>query len=328
VYRTVGGDVGMLLWICRVLVLGLPVLLLIVSGLARAAPPAPSGQIFAAEECHHRLVRINDMTGAGWVTLGSPGEGVNQFTYPQGIFVSPTGQIYVADTGTHFRVVQGINRIVRVDDIAGKGWTTFGTDGSGVNQFTEPRGVFVNASGQIYVADSYNSRIVRINDMTGAGWTTFGSYGKEINHFDLPRSVVVSRSGQIYVADAGNSRVVRIDNMTGAGWITFGTLGQGINQFVQITDMYVTPTGQIYVADFYKGIIRINDMTGVGWTTLGGFNSGVVSVFVNPIGQIFVGEYSSITRVDDMTGAGRITFAPGTGKTVGESLCGAHVSVR
>jgi NHL repeat-containing protein len=34
------------------------------------------------------------------------------------------------------------------------------------------RGLFVDAAGRIYVADTGNHRIVRITGMTGAGWTT------------------------------------------------------------------------------------------------------------------------------------------------------------
>ena len=35
------------------------------------------------------------------------------------------------------------NRIVRIDDMSGRGSTTFGTLGRGVNQFIGPSGVFV-----------------------------------------------------------------------------------------------------------------------------------------------------------------------------------------
>ncbi len=79
-----------------------------------------------------------------------------------------TGQIYVAQT----------SRIVRVNDMTGTGWTTLGTPGTGVNQFTTLDGIFVDGAGRIYVADFGNSRIVRVNDMTGAGWTTLDTPGK------------------------------------------------------------------------------------------------------------------------------------------------------
>ena len=52
-----------------------------------------------------------------------------------GIAFSTTGPIYVAD---------GINaRIVRINNISGAGWTTFGSFGPGTNQFSEPSSVLV-----------------------------------------------------------------------------------------------------------------------------------------------------------------------------------------
>jgi hypothetical protein len=46
-----------------------------------------SGQIFVADSTNNRIVRINDMTGAGWTTFGAQGSGPNQFSVTQGIFV-------------------------------------------------------------------------------------------------------------------------------------------------------------------------------------------------------------------------------------------------
>src|SRR5207249_8708803 len=77
------------------------------------------------------------------------------------------------------------NRVVRMNDMTGAGWTEFGTFGSGPNQFSSPFGIFVSA-GQIFVADTFNTRIVRINDMTGTGWTPFGTPGSGMNQFNLP----------------------------------------------------------------------------------------------------------------------------------------------
>jgi hypothetical protein len=47
----------------------------------------------------------------------------------------PAPQIYVTDSGN--------NRIVRIDDMAGSGWTVFGTFSSGAYEFTFPKGIFV-----------------------------------------------------------------------------------------------------------------------------------------------------------------------------------------
>ena len=124
------------------------------------------------------IVRINDMTGTGWTTLGTRGTGTNQFSNPSGIFLDNAGKIYVTDANN--------NRIVRMDDMTGTGWTTLGTWNvrTGINNFGFPMGIFVDGAGKIYVADSFNAWIVQIDDMTGTGWTTFGSYGNGTMQFN------------------------------------------------------------------------------------------------------------------------------------------------
>src|SRR3989441_6291482 len=136
----------------------------------------------------------------------------------------PIPAIYVADESN--------NRIVRMDDVTGAGWTPFGTFGSGMNQFRFPSGIYVSAAGQIFVTDAFNHRIVRMDSMTGTGWTALGGppAGSGMNQFSSPSGIFVS-AGQIYVADWNNNRIVRMNDMTGAGGATFGTLGSGMDQF-------------------------------------------------------------------------------------------------
>jgi hypothetical protein len=55
------------------------------------------GRIHATDNT--RIVRINDMSGAGWTTLGTVGNGTNQFDLPDSIFVDAAGRVYIADTG-------------------------------------------------------------------------------------------------------------------------------------------------------------------------------------------------------------------------------------
>jgi sugar lactone lactonase YvrE len=80
-----------------------------------------AGRIYVADAGNARIVRMNDMTGAGWTTLGSLGRGVKQFRNPPGVFVDGAGRIYVAD--------QGNGRVVRINDMTGAGWTTLNTQG-------------------------------------------------------------------------------------------------------------------------------------------------------------------------------------------------------
>ena len=173
---------------------------------------------------------MDNMTGAGWVELGSFGSGTKQFSNPHGIFVASTGQNLRDRLRQQPDCADGYRRMT------GAGWTTlaFGTSGSGTKQLPMPHGIFVGhgISGKIYVIDAGNARIVRMDDMTGAGWTTFGTSGSGANQFSMPHGIFVDTAGKIYVADPSNSRIVRIDNMTGRGLgFELGTLGNEDNQF-------------------------------------------------------------------------------------------------
>src|SRR5713226_5049169 len=150
---------------------------LLMVGSAGAQAPASSAGIFVADTGNNRTVRIDDMTGAGWTTLGGPaaGQGINQFNALRGVFVDTAGRMYAGDASN--------NRIVRVNDMTGAGWSTLGAPGPGTNQFSRPHGIFVDRAGRIYVTDNGNNRIARMNDMTGAGWITFGSEGSGTNQF-------------------------------------------------------------------------------------------------------------------------------------------------
>jgi sugar lactone lactonase YvrE len=166
------------------------------------------GAIYIADTLNNRIVRMADMSGSLWTSRGAPlnaiGSGYGEFYSPRGIAVDSGGRIYVADTYN--------NRIARMDDISGVGWTTLGgtTSGSDPGQFFLPGGIALDSSGRIYVADTYNNRIVKMNDMSGSGWTTFGAYGTGPGQFIVPGGIALDSKGRVYVADTGNYRIVRV----------------------------------------------------------------------------------------------------------------------
>ncbi len=274
-----------------------------------------SSPIYVTDMTNERIVRINDMTGSGWIAYGDTGSGVGEFNAPRGIALGPDGKIYMIDSHN--------DRIIRINDMTGAGWIEYGSHGFGVGQFYLPFGITFGPHGRIYVADRDNNRIVRIDDMTGVGWVDYGSYGSGIGQFYFPSGIAVDSVGRIYVAEIGNERIVRIDSMNGAGWISYGDSGSGIGQFQKPRDIGIGPDGKIYIVDSQNyRIVRIDSMDGAGWITYGDTGSGIeefqlpYNIAIRNDGKIYIVDRgnSRIVRIDDITGAGWITYGSyGTG---------------
>jgi hypothetical protein len=206
-------------------------------------------------------------------------------------------------------------RIVQVDDIHGDNLLSFGTFGSGTDQFNTIGGITQDASGRIYVTDSWLNRVVRFDDMTGKNWVELGSTGSGAKQFSAPKGVTIDAAGKIWIADSGNNRIVRMDDMTGTNWTTFGTGGTGNNQFSGPSAIAFDPSGRIYVADTNNGrLARFDDLTGTNWVTLnevlidpyGYLFTGIDSVSVGVSGEIYIaagGTYSVLAGFSDMAGA-------------------------
>ena len=91
--------------------------------------------------------------------------------------------------------------------------TSWGSSGSGNGQFSNIRGVAVDGSGNVYVADSGNNRIQKFTS-TGTYVTQWGSSGSGNGQFNYPFGVAVDGSGNVYVADSNNNRVEKFSVST------------------------------------------------------------------------------------------------------------------
>jgi DNA-binding beta-propeller fold protein YncE len=100
------------------------------------------------------LIQVFTSAGTFVTQWGSVGTGNGQFnfavTFPQGLAVDASGNVFVTDTGN--------NRIQKFS-ATGTYLTQFGTSGSGNGQMSNPSGVAVDSLGDVYVADAGNSRV-------------------------------------------------------------------------------------------------------------------------------------------------------------------------
>lgn len=160
---------------------------------------------------------IREITPAGVVSTFAGTEGTEgsvdatgtaaEFNLPVGITIDSSGNLYVADSGNN--TIRKITSGGVVTTIAGKPGVAGSADGTGsAALFNSPRGVAVDTSGNIYVADSGNCSIRKI---TSAGVVTTlagspGSYASQPGTgagalFDVPVGIAVDASGNLYVSE-------------------------------------------------------------------------------------------------------------------------------
>src|SRR5205807_4209218 len=88
--------------------------------------------------------------------------GAASFSFPQGVAVDSSGNLYIADTSNF--TIRKISPSGLVTTLAGLAGHRGSVDGSGNSaRFDFPNGVAVNGAGTLYVADTVNSTIRWIN---------------------------------------------------------------------------------------------------------------------------------------------------------------------
>jgi sugar lactone lactonase YvrE len=196
------------------------------------------GNIYVANT-HGNTVRKITPDGTVTTLAGKPGDGnalsvdgkggAARFGEPRAIAVDGDGIIYVADE--QFGTVRKIALDGTVSTLAGdaSGAATTSKDGVGTKAaITSPRGIAVDAKGNVYVADTDNNAIRKITP-DGTVTTLAGKIGEAGNvdgqgadaRFSGPRGLAVDKEGNIYVADSDNSLIRKI---TPGGTVT--TLGK------------------------------------------------------------------------------------------------------
>jgi serine/threonine-protein kinase len=232
-----------------------------------------SGNVYVADLSNSKLRKI---TPAGVVTTlagsASPGHADGpgtsaSFNGPVGVAVDSDGNVYVADEANN-----EIRKITPAGDVTTlAGSTSSGhADGTGAAaSFSNPEGVAVDSSGNVYVADSWNNEIRKI---TPAGVVTTLAGSTAAGHtdgtgaaatFNSPVGVAVDSSGNVYVTDGRNNEIRKItpagEVTTLAGSITGGHAdGTSTSAtFNQPAGIAVDSSGNVYVADQGNNEIRM-----------------------------------------------------------------------
>ena len=172
-----------------------------------------SGNLYVADSGNNVIRRVGASGGittvAGTGDSGYAGDGgpatAAKFFAPYDLAIARDGTLYVADTYNHR--VRKVDTSGRISTIAGTGTAGFTGDGGPgtAAQLNEPRGLWLDSGGQLYIADSANNRI-RLLSASGTISTIAGDGGTQ--QLQRPSAVTVGSDG-VYIADTGNHRVVR-----------------------------------------------------------------------------------------------------------------------
>ena len=148
---------------------------------------------------------------------------------PSGVAVDAAGNVYIADTGNNFvEVVDFVSGHISL--LAGGGGTTpqasqasndwDGHFGLGTNiALNGPRGVAVDASGIVYIADTGNNVIERVTSsilsvVAGGGTASPSPLGPATHKLlNAPNGVAVVPSGTLYIADTNHDVVERVQGI-------------------------------------------------------------------------------------------------------------------
>jgi serine/threonine protein kinase, bacterial len=249
------------------------------------------------------------------------------FSSPQGLATDSNGNIYVADDDND--TIRMISLAGEVTTIAGVPGTAGYQDGPAASAlFTNPVGVAVDSSGNVYVADTGNDAIRVIAAGTGTVTTLAGgTQGYQDGTgtaaaFYHPSSIAIGSDGNLYVVDRDNNviRVVTpagvVTTLAGAGPSASNPSGSGYADgtgsaalFNQPNGIIFNTDGNLYVTDASNYVVREITLAGVVTTIAGqpetegsADGSGDQALFgiirpivADPSGTLYVGDYSNYT---------------------------------
>lgn len=116
--------------------------------------------------------------------------------------------------------------------------------GKGRGQFDKPRGIAVDAEGNLYVADLSNARIQKFSP-AGDFLSVLGRAGTGDGELREPNGIAIDSNANIYVADALNHRLIKFKSDG-----TFEKHWSGPEPgFYGVRDVAIAPSKQIYVLD-------------------------------------------------------------------------------
>jgi sugar lactone lactonase YvrE len=188
------------------------------------------GALVYADAALHQVLSVDAATGHGSAIAGNGTQGFSgdggaaaaaMLDTPSGLAFDSAGDLWIADAHNHrVRRVDAATGIITT--VAGTGQPGFSGDRASATaaRLDLPRGLSVDASGNLFIADSRNQRIRRVDASTGVVSTIVGDGAQGFSgdgsaatsaSLNTPRAVTISASALVTLADVANNRVRQVD---------------------------------------------------------------------------------------------------------------------
>jgi Dockerin type I domain/NHL repeat len=231
------------------------------------------GNVYVGDASNQRIRKITPAgvvsTYAGTGTAGSDNGPAATATLngPWGVAIDASNNLYVSDfNGNRIRKITPTGV---VSTLAGTGAAGF-ADGAGTTaRFSNPTGVAVDASGNVYVGDRNNARIRKItptgdvSTLAGSGTSGFADGPGATAQFSAVFTfVTMGADGNLYVSDGGNNRIRKVtpagivSTVAGSGTAGFADGPAATAQFNGNRGIAFDNDGNMYAADFGNNRIR------------------------------------------------------------------------
>ncbi|OFV96445.1 MAG: hypothetical protein A3H28_01925 [Acidobacteria bacterium RIFCSPLOWO2_02_FULL_61_28] len=254
------------------------------------------GNLYIADSNNGRIRKVGTdgivTTIAGIGLTNFSGDGgpatIASLSQPQDLAVDGTGTLFIADQFNHR--VRKVGATGTIATAAGTGTPAFSGDGGLATsaRLNFPRGVAVDAAGNLYIADS--TRIRKVNFLgnittVAGGRGGFSGDGGPATAAALsnPYDVALDQVGNLYIADRSNNRVRKVDlagvitTVAGSGPVgnTVGNFsgdgGPATNALLAIPEgIALDAAGNLYIADNGNSRIRKVTPDGIIITVAGG----------------------------------------------------------
>ncbi|CAF4944134.1 unnamed protein product [Rotaria sp. Silwood1] len=168
------------------------------------------------------------------------GNGINQLSYPWGLYVDDDQTIYVADQSNH-RIVEWKRGATSGQVVAGGNG-----QGSGDHQLNYPYDVIIDKErDSLIICDCLNERVVRWPRRNGTSGETI------ISNIDCV-GLTMDENGSLYVTDIGRVEVRRYRRGESQGTVVAGGNGSGnrLDQLSYPQYVFVDRDHSVYVSDW------------------------------------------------------------------------------